>query len=90
MKPLSNKYQAVYMRKWRSTHPLTKEQRIKDNARSYANVYKQRGLLIEEPCKVCGGKAQMHHPDYRRPLAVEWLCEEHHAYLHALQRRCSL
>ena len=78
---------AAYMRKWRKLHPLTEEQRQKDTARSYANVYKQRGKLTEEPCKVCGGKAQMHHPDYRQPLAVEWLCREHHIYLHWLQRQ---
>lgn len=73
---------AAYMREWRKTHPLTPEQKRKDNARSYAGVYKRRGKIREQPCGVCGGKAQMHHPDYDRPLDVVWLCRVHHLELH--------
>jgi hypothetical protein len=69
------------MREWRKTHPLTPEQRRKDIARSYANAYKRRGKLIPRPCW-CGGEAEMHHPDYSRPLHVVWLCREHHRALH--------
>ena len=53
------------MREWRKTHRLTEEQRLKDIARSYANVYKRRGLLFQEDCRVCGSPdSQMHHADY--------------------------
>lgn len=66
---------AAYMRNWRKTHPLTRDQRIKDNARSYAGVYKRRGKLIPQPCERCGcTESQMHLPDYAQPLKVEWLC----------------
>ena len=83
MKELSNKYQAVYMRSWRKTHLMTAEQRLKDSVRSYANVYKSRGKLIPEPCKICGNEnSQMHHPDYSKPLAVEWLCRPCHLGVH--------
>jgi hypothetical protein len=48
-------------------------------ARSYANVYKQRGHLVPEPCEVCGDTdVEMHHDDYDEPLRVRWLCRWHH------------
>lgn len=73
------KCHAAYMRKWRKTHPLTEEQRLKDNARSYANVYLKRGKLVKKPCRVCNSpKVQMHHEDYTKPLEVDWLCSPHH------------
>lgn len=57
------------MREWRKTHPLNAEQRLKDSARSYTNVYKRRGRLIPKPCEVCRSKkVQMHHDDYSKPL----------------------
>lgn len=76
---------AKYMRNWRITHPLNKEQRKKDTARSYANVYKQRGKLKKQPCKMCGSEhSQMHHPDYDKPLEVLWLCRRCHLLTHEI------
>jgi hypothetical protein len=78
---------AAWMRVWRRTHPLEGEARIKDRARSYAHVYKRRGLLKQEPCQRCGdADSQMHHPDYTKPLLVEWLCRQCHLGLHATER----
>lgn len=77
---------SAYMREWRKTHPLTEEQRIKDRARSYAGVYKRRGKLIPQPCH-CGAPAEMHHPDYSKPLEVEWLCKRCHAEQHYIVAR---
>lgn len=74
---------AEYMRAWRSQHPLTPEQRVKDIARSKAGVYKRRGKLKPKPCAVCRSpRVEMHHADYARPLAVTWLCRECHLDLH--------
>jgi hypothetical protein len=73
------------MREWRKTHKLTPEQKVKDNARSYAYVYLKRGLLTREPCRDCGIEhdppltvVQMHHSDYTKPLDVTWLCTDCH------------
>ena len=77
-----NQTHAAYMRNWRQSHPMSEEQRKKDNARSYAKVYLKRGLLTKEGCAVCAADAQMHHPDYDRPLDVVWLCKKHHKDLH--------
>jgi hypothetical protein len=75
------------MRGWRPGHPLNAEQKGKDSARSYAGVYKRRGHIVPEPCQECGEAAEMHHPDYSRPLKVVWLCRRHHLQLHVEQSR---
>lgn len=75
---------AAYMREWRKTHPLSDEQRAKDNARSYAAVYLRRGKIDRGPCAECGADdSQMHHPDYSKPLQIVWLCRDCHLALHA-------
>lgn len=74
---------AAVMREWRASHPKTESQRRKDNARSYANVYKRRGKLVPKPCEECGRPdVQMHHDDYSKPLEVRWLCKRHHQEHH--------
>lgn len=74
---------AAYMREWRQHQELTAEQRKKDNARSYAGVYKRRGLLTQADCVSCGSvESQMHHEDYDQPLEVTWLCRPCHLKWH--------
>lgn len=87
-----NKCHATYMRERRKKHmDLTDNQRIKANCRSYANVYKRRGLLIMQPCIVCGVlPTQMHHNNYASPLAVTWLCGEHHKLRHTKERESNV
>ena len=80
--PYDKPTHAAHMREWRKTHPMSEEQRRKDRARSYAKVYLRRGLITKQDCEVCGGPAQMHHPDYDRPLDVLWVCEKHHRDIH--------
>ena len=61
---------------------LTAKQR--GNVRAYANVSRQRGILVEQPCGVCGTMVylEMHHFDYTRPVEVIWLCHKHHRSVH--------
>jgi hypothetical protein len=74
---------AAWMREWRKGRPMTPEQRRRDAARSYAGVYKRRGRLAPQPCRVCGSeKVEMHHEDYDKPLDVTWLCRPCHLALH--------
>jgi len=43
----------------------------------------RKGLLIRQPCSVCGNvKSEGHHHDYGKPLEVEWLCKLHHLEKH--------
>lgn len=64
---------------------LTEKEKEKSNCRAYFNVYKRRGKVEEEVCQVWGSeRAEAHHPDYKRPLFVLWLCREHHLFLHRI------
>ena len=80
--------EALKVRQWRKTHPLTPEQRRKHNARMIARGYWVRGKLRQKPCRHCGdANSQRHHPDYSRPLFVIWLCRPCHLKLHVSKRK---
>lgn len=60
---------------------FTREQKVA--ARKAVSRAIEAGTLKPEPCQKCGKpKAQAHHPDYARPLDVEWLCPKCHSQLH--------
>jgi len=47
----------------------------------------KRGKLKPRPCEQCGAlNAHAHHPDYKQPLDVIWLCPLHHKQAHALAK----
>lgn len=88
---LSHRYcakcHAEYMREWRSSNKLTREQRIKDRCRAYANTYLRRGKIQKLACEKCGDpNSQMHHADYTKPLEVTWLCQDCHQDDHNRER----
>lgn len=68
---------------------LSAEAKGKAIIRAKAGVYQRRGRLIKGPCEVCGTTVgiEKHHPDYRFPLCVMWLCRPHHLALEAELRR---
>lgn len=42
------------------------------------------GRLTKKPCERCGSeKSQMHHPDYSKPLEIEWYCDPCHKLIEA-------
>lgn len=43
----------------------------------------RNGVLVPQPCRICGKKAIAHHEDYSKPLEVDWLCHKHHRERHA-------
>lgn len=59
---------------------------IRKRASSAVNNAIRNGRLVPQPCFLCGRDAQAHHPDYSAPLAVTWLCPEHHAQTHKEHR----
>jgi hypothetical protein len=57
--------------------------RGKFRARSKINNAIRDGRLTRRACQICGApNSQAHHTDYRRPLAVRWLCFKHHREAH--------
>ena len=44
-----------------------------------------KGVISKEPCIICGDfNSHGHHFDYRLPLNVIWLCDEHHKHAHKI------
>lgn len=45
------------------------------------------GALKKQPCERCGSvTVEAHHPDYAKPLDVQWLCHRCHQRLHKEMR----
>lgn len=56
---------------------------VKHRARITLQNAVARGKVKRLPCEQCGKQpADAHHPDYRKPLDVVWLCRQHHMDLH--------
>lgn len=60
------------------------KERFRNAGRNWVKAAVAAGLLVRQPCEVCGEqKSHGHHPDYTKPLEVIWLCPMHHRVLHA-------
>ena len=65
----------AYARKYAKDNPGKK------NAQLKAAKAVKDGILIPQPCEVCGGwgkRIEKHHDDYSKPLEVRWFCSTHH------------
>lgn len=60
------------------------DQIYKEAVRKLTNRKIRQGVLIKQPCEVCGTeeKIEAHHDDYMKPLDVRWLCRFHHQEHH--------
>ena len=65
-------------REWRAANPERRAAHI-----ALGNAVRD-GRVKQQPCWVCGERAEAHHPDYSAPLEVVWLCPMHHKRTHAL------
>ena len=60
-----------------------KVEAIKAEAQRAAYMAILSGTLIRQPCEVCGAtRVDAHHPDYSKPLDIQWLCRRHHKAKH--------
>ena len=74
---------AACAQRWKQRHPA----KLRAHYAVRAAVL---GGLLDRPgrCEGChrAGRVVAHHPDYARPLDVEWLCPRCHARRHVDQR----
>lgn len=64
--------------------PFEEIEAMKLKARAATINAVNSGRLIRRPCERCGSeKSEAHHPNYRHPLEVAWLCKQHHAAEHS-------
>lgn len=74
--------------KMRALYRAANQRRVRterDVARGQLNNAVRRGILQRPTtCEQCGRAAKItaHHPDYSKPLEVEWLCYECHGTRH--------
>src|SRR5664280_2931354 len=57
---------------------------------SYSGLYRRVHELYPnpEPCAICGAPGKhRHHPDYRKPFDIVWLCESCHHKLHPRNKK---
>ena len=54
----------------------------KVTARHLAKIAFDEGKIERKGCRICGEFAEMHHPDYAKPLEVDWLCHPCHMETH--------
>ena len=83
---------AAYQKAWNKAHPGYATQKKREWWQANKDRLKVKwvvkdallsGRLVKQPCFVCGDlKVEAHHADYSAPLAVSWLCKQHHIELH--------
>jgi len=78
------------VREWRRRYEKRYPEKLK--ARHALRRAVKSGRLKRGPCAVCGTRVDVHahHDDYAAPLAVVWLCRQHHHELHRWLRRTNV
>lgn len=74
---ITSEYFREYHKKYRIDH--------KDfiRARNKIGFLVSKGILIREPCEICGEiMSEAHHVDYSDVLNIKWLCKKHHGEEH--------
>lgn len=85
---------AAAMRRWRNKHlalwrerqtKYNRANKLRVNARTKLIYWKNKGVIKQKPCIVCGSlKSEAHHCDYKKPLEVMWMCKLHHKAWHRI------
>ena len=71
-----------------SKHEWRKRNGAKSLAHSRVAQAIRSGKIFKKPCEKCGdNNSESHHDDYSKPLAVRWLCNNHHKEHHMQMRR---
>lgn len=82
--------EATLKRKCENAKRYAKDPRHKTrfDARRAVRDAVKRGDLTRLPCEKCGEAVSFaHHPDYSKPLEVEWLCRPCHTAEHVFPRK---
>lgn len=61
---------------------MAEKKHEKDKIRFRTIRYLERNCNIERKCQICGEWAEIHHPNYKDNLKINFLCKKHHVALH--------
>lgn len=64
------------------------ETALRKRCRRIVNAARRNGTFPQRPgaCEQCGSCVQGHHPDYHKPLDVQWLCRSCHGKVHRREK----
>ena len=78
-----NRYKQNPTRDITLTSKWTKKNPEKVKAQVMVRKAIKDGSMKRLPCEICGKiKTHAHHPNYKKPLLVRWLCSVHHKAEH--------
>lgn len=74
------------MNKWKKYKDANRDKVKAQNIALYAHKEQKQCSI-----KGCDSIAERHHPDYKKPSEIIWLCRKHHLMIHGrLRGKCSL
>jgi hypothetical protein len=95
---ISIKRRRDYIKRMKTENPLAYKNMRKEANQKHKNKYAEKfmarkilncairngGLVAPCKCEICGQnkKVEAHHPDYSKPLDVQWLCDSCHKKVH--------
>ena len=82
-KVVMRKLARAWQRKYRKLYPEKAKAR-----QAVTNAVRDGRLTRPETCSLCWNKGiiEGHHPDYSKPLDVEWLCKPCHKAVHEMEK----
>ena len=90
MRAYNRKYNKAWRKKfgYRNEKKWQRDNPGKEHAAAVARRAIRLGIIKKTPCVLCRKrKSVAHHPDYRRPLHVIFLCHIHHRVIHYRWRK---
>ncbi len=71
-----------YLKKYMREYVKNPKNQQKLLARKITKKAINDGVIAVLGCKICGEKAEAHHPNYSNPYEIVWLCDLHHRAVH--------
>lgn len=82
-------YNKQYNSNWRKDNGYHNENKWRKNNPEKVEAQKEvhrtlrKGIILKRACLMCNlTRTVAHHPNYKKPLQVVWVCKPHHHQIH--------